>query len=152
MKKDASFLQEFYDLYGYGVPFEPYPSIITTKDLAQARLIGHAVAISYGSHKEGEYAEYVHDFISRPAVYELGVPDGEQIEALLNVSETDLRDVVYFGDFLDLVFEDAEGAEVVIDGPGGLFVEPLTDLILIETDEGGKYAIVGYRVDRWVKG
>ncbi len=150
--KDEALIQEFYDLYGYGVRFDPYPSSIDISDLSQARLIGYAVTLSYGSYKEGEYAEYEHAFISRPAVYELGVPDGEQIEALLNVTEADLQDVVYFGDFLECVVEDAEGTEMVIEGPGGLYVEPLTDLLLIETEDGGKFAIVGYRVDRWLKG
>lgn len=150
--KDKETIERLYRLYGYGVRFEPFRSGIDTADLHSARLLGHVLALSYGSHKEGKYAEYEHEFRSRPALYELGVDGGEEIEALLQTTDAELADAIYYGDFLDLVYEDAEGTELVIEGPGGLYIEPVTNLFLIETDAGEKFAIVGYRVDRWIKG
>jgi hypothetical protein len=149
---DKETIERLYDLYGYGVRFDPFRSSITTQDLHEAVLVGHVRTLSYGSHKEGPYIEYEHEFQSLPALYQLGVPGGEEIEALLSTTDADLRDAIYFGDFLDLVYVDEEGDEYVIEGPGGLYIVPPTNLFLIETDAGEKFAIAGYLVDRWIKG
>jgi len=144
-------LERVYEMFGYGKRFDPFPSEVTTEDLAEARLIGHARSLVYGSAKEGAWSEYEHEFIGRPAVYELGVEEGDQIEALLDVSEQALTKTVLLGDFIELTYEDEDGTLAIIEGPGYMLYEPETNTILLETEEGN-FAIVGFRIGRWIMG
>lgn len=144
-------LEKIYREFGFGATFDPYPSGIDTADLASAVRLGTVIELVYGSDKEGQWTEYEHEYQSRPALYRLGAEDGEKIEALLDVAEDDLRDVVLLGQFIELTYEDDDEQIATIEEIGWLYYEPTSNLLLIET-ESDKYAIAGFRVGRWLMG
>lgn len=144
-------LEKIYEKFGFGQKFSPYLSKIDTADLAEAIYLGHVVKLVYGSDKEGEWFEYEHEFQSRPALYQIGVPGGEAIEALLDVADENLRDVVLLGSFVELEYEADDGSRHLITDQGWIYFEPETGIMIIETPEE-KYAVTGWRIGRWIMG
>lgn len=144
-------LEQIYKEFGFQARFEPYLSSIDTSDLADARYIGRVVQLVYASDKEGEWVEYEHDFVSRPAIYEIGTGGGERIESLLDIRPDDLADVVLLGEFVEAIIQRDDGALDKIGSPGWLYYEPHSGLLLVETDEVN-YAISGWRIGRWIMG